>query len=101
MLIGGNMSTGICTRAVSPTTQTSKQSTMMKYGCRMENVGMFLLHPRSRNDLWCYDLSALELVLLAENHRIAFVQARKHFRIRGRHDTQLDFTFFHASGSVD
>ncbi len=32
MLIGGNRSTGIRTRLVTPTTQVIRQSTMTKYG---------------------------------------------------------------------
>jgi hypothetical protein len=39
------MSTGIWTMLVTPSTQTNKHRTIMKYGCRNENVGIEKLHP--------------------------------------------------------
>src|ERR1700747_2334115 len=44
MLIGGNMSTGIWMTLVMPSTQINRQRTMMKYGCRNENVGIKKLY---------------------------------------------------------
>jgi hypothetical protein len=40
ILIGGNKSTGIRMRLVTPTTQTMRQMTMMRYGRRMAKRDM-------------------------------------------------------------
>ncbi len=39
-LIGGNRSTGIRARLVTPMTTSARQITMMKYGLRIENPGI-------------------------------------------------------------
>ena len=47
ILIGGNKSTGIRTRLVTPTTQVMRQMTMMRYGRRMAKRDMKMK--------WAYD----------------------------------------------
>ena len=91
------MSTGMWTTLVSPSTQTNRQTTMMKYGCRMENDGIetpIRLPIDGCDELGRNQLPGFVLTLLAENNEFVFLKAGKNFDIGGGLHSQLDVALF-------
>src|SRR5271169_4124465 len=72
MLMAGNRSTGIRERLLMPMTTSARQTTMMKYGFRMEKRGMNFFR---RRRLFFLLALVIEQLHLLRAHRFARFQA--------------------------
>src|SRR5579859_3188229 len=95
------MSTGICARLVRPRTTTTRQKTIIRYGCRIENEAIGLLFHFSRfHDLRRHPLPRLILALGSKNHAVIFVQARDNLDLRSRLQAKRDGASLDLIGAV-
>src|ERR1700679_249981 len=71
-----------------------RQTTMMKYGWRIANVGIWgLLHTWGGDELGRDQLAFFELILLAEHDGVAFAQSGEHLGIGSGHQANLHLPF--------
>src|ERR1044072_8551833 len=72
ILIGGNRSTGIRTRAGGPTTESNRREKTIKYGLRMEKPAILFgsCDFRGRENLRLYPVAWLETAPAANQHQL-------------------------------
>src|SRR5579883_2601087 len=78
MFIAGNISTGIRSRLLTPTTAIIRHSTTMKYGLRMANrdiVLLLFLHRQQVRTLRLHRLPRLQSRPAADDHEVTLAYA--------------------------
>src|ERR1041384_7805744 len=103
MLMGGKRSTGNCFKLTAPITAMIRQTTMMKYGLRMEkpDILLALLGWFTGCRARLHDIPRAQRSALAGNDLVALREAAQHFALLRCLHAQPYFARFQAAIGPD